>query len=85
MRLHLVENLGLLRGQKSAQLFFHLLVERLHLGKIGAQDGFKLGTVAFGDLVRLRFLNGRQVQRAWGTRQKGRGRSRRARRPVVPL
>ena len=51
MRLHLVEDLDLLRGQESAQLLFHLLVERLHLRKTGAQDRFELGTVAFGDLV----------------------------------
>jgi hypothetical protein len=85
MCLHLVENLGLLRGQERAQFLFHLFVERLHLWKIGAQDRFELGPVAFGDLVRFRFLYGREAQRAGGTGKEWRERSRPVRRPVVPV
>lgn len=85
MRLHLVEDLDLVRGQERAQLSFHLFVKRLHLGKIGAQDRFELGTVALGDLVRFHILGGRKVQRAWGSGKKRRVRSRRVQGPEIPV
>src|ERR1017187_417438 len=84
-RLHLVEPLGLLRGEDCAQLPLHLIVDGLHLGKGLVHDLIELRAIALRDVMRLRLLRGAEPERARRAGKEGYRRMVRVPpRPVLP-